>query len=121
MIRATRSEANMTKPRRGQFGQMLSREEFHQRFHGSFGHPSYEEIKEALATVEETAWNNYINEHKLALTEKAGSDFADPDYDLSVEWKQTRDRLIAAETVQKNTSTRSRILRACAKATHAGR
>jgi multimeric flavodoxin WrbA len=92
---------------------MLNRDEFRQRFHSSFGHPSYGEIKEALATVEETAWNNYINEHKLARTEKAGGEFADPDYDLSVEWKETRDRLIAAEAVQKNASTRSRILLIC--------
>lgn len=103
----------MTKPRRGQFGDMLSREEFKQRFHGSFGHPSFSDVEAALAQVEEVAWDNYINEHKLARTEKAGPGFADPEYDLSVEWRQTRDRLIAAEAVQKNPATRSRILLIC--------
>lgn len=103
----------MTKPRRGQFEAMLSREEFHQRFQGAFGHPSFEAVHDALASVEDVAWDNYIHEHKLARTEKAGPGFADPDYDLSVEWKQTRDRLQAAEAKQKEPSTRSRILLIC--------
>lgn len=103
----------MTKPRKGQFGEMLSREEFHQRFHGSFGHPSFDTVQDALTQIEKVAWDNYINEHKLARTEKAGPDFADPDYELSVEWRQTRDRLIAAEAKQKDPATRSRILLTC--------
>jgi hypothetical protein len=100
----------MPKPRRGQFGEMLSRVEFHQRFQGSFGHPEFERVKDALSQVEEAAWDAYINEKKLARTQKAGLDFADPDYDLSVEWKETRDKLLAAQAKQKNSGTLSRIL-----------
>jgi multimeric flavodoxin WrbA len=103
----------MTKPRKGQFGGMLSREQFRSRFHESFGHPAFEKISLALAQVEEVAWDAYINEKKSARTEKAGSGFADPDYDLSVEWKQTRDRLLAAEARQKEQGTRSRVLLIC--------
>jgi multimeric flavodoxin WrbA len=100
----------MPKPRRGQFGEMLSRVEFHQRFQASFGHPEFEQVEDALAKVEEVAWDAYINEKKYARTEKAGPGFADPDYDLSVEWKQTRDKLLAAEAKQKDSATLSRIL-----------
>jgi len=103
----------MTKPRKGQFGGMLSREQFRSRFHESFGHPAFEKISVALAQVEEVAWDAYINEKKSARTEKAGSGFADPDYELSVEWKQTRDRLLAAEARQKEQGTRSRVLLIC--------
>jgi multimeric flavodoxin WrbA len=103
----------MTKPRKGQFEGMLTREQFSVRFHGSFGHPSFYNIKEELAKVEEVAWDNYINEHKLAHTVRAGPEFADPDYDLSVEWRQTRDRLLAAEAIQKNPAARPRILLVC--------
>lgn len=103
----------MTKPRKGQFGEMLNREEFRQRFAGSFGHPAFGAVQDALAEVEEIAWDNYINTNKTSRTEKAGKEFADPDYDLSVEWKETRDRLLAAEAVQKNPATRSRILLIC--------
>jgi multimeric flavodoxin WrbA len=92
---------------------MLTREQFRVRFHGSFGHPSFDNIKEELTRVEEVAWENYINEHKLAQTVRAGPDFADPDYELSVEWLQTRERLLAAEAAQKNPATRSRVLLVC--------
>jgi len=103
----------MTKPRKGQFGGMLNREEFRSRFHGSFGHPAFEQISEALAQVEQVAWDAYINERKTARTEKAGAEFSNPDYDLSVEWKQTRDRLRAAEAAQKDPGARSRVLLIC--------
>ncbi|WP_194713085.1 flavodoxin family protein [Noviherbaspirillum soli] len=103
----------MTKPRKGQFGEMLSRDEFRSRFQGSFGHPAFEKVGGALAQVEEVAWDAYINEKKLARTEKAGAEFSDPDYELSVEWKQTRDRLLAAEATQKDAGTRSRVLLIC--------
>ena len=41
---------------------------------------------------------------------KAGPGFADPDYDLSVEWKEAHDRLLAAEARQKDPATPGRIL-----------
>jgi hypothetical protein len=37
--------------------------------------------------VEGVAWNNYIRSRKAPFTEKAGPGFADPSYDLSVEWR----------------------------------
>jgi multimeric flavodoxin WrbA len=103
----------MIKPRKGQAPAMLDRAQFRVRFHAAYGHPSFTEAQDALAKVEEVAWDNYINEHKVMRTEKAGAGFADPDYALSVEWRETRDRLLAAEAVQKDGSTASRVLLIC--------
>src|SRR4051812_40507083 len=103
----------MTKPRTGQFTGLLDRNEFHLHFQASFSHPSFGKVKDALAAVEEVAWDNYSNERKTARTEKAGPGFADPGYDLSVEWREARDRLIAAEARQKDPDTRSRVLLIC--------
>lgn len=103
----------MTRPRKGQFGGMLSREEFRQRFLRSFGHPDFQQVQEALAQLEEVAWNTYINSKKTAHIQKAGAGFADPDFDLSVEWRDTRDRLLAAEARQKDRAIPSRILLIC--------
>ncbi len=103
----------MTKPRKGQFTAMLGRDEFHLRFQQAFGHPAYGKVQDALASVEEVAWDNYINSHKTTHTAKAGAGFANPDYDLSVEWRETRDRLLAAEARQKDANTRSRVLLIC--------
>ena len=100
----------MTAPRKGQASAKIGRNEFHVRFSRSFMDPAFSLVKDALASVEDVAWSNYINSHKAAVTEKAGSEFADPEYKLSVEWKANRDRLLAAEARQKDPVTASRIL-----------
>src|SRR4051812_28867596 len=100
----------MIKPRKGQAPAMLNRNEFHLQFTKSFADPAFGKVQEALSKVEAVAWDNYINGNKVPITEKAGEGFADPDYDLSVEWKATRDRLLAAEARQKDAATKSRVL-----------
>lgn len=106
--------------RTGQAPAKLGRNEFHLEFHKSYRDPTFEGVKEALAQVEEVAWNNYNESRKSPVTQKAGPGFADPDYDLSVEWKETRDRLLAAEQVQKDPATRSRVLIICGSARNDG-
>jgi multimeric flavodoxin WrbA len=103
----------MTQPRTGQAPPTLTREEFRLRFQRSFYGPEYDPARTAIEQVEEIAWRNYSEGNKSPLTEKAGPEFADPDYDLSVEWRQTRDRVIAAQARQKDPATRSRVLLVC--------
>jgi multimeric flavodoxin WrbA len=100
----------MTQARKGQAPAKLGRDEFHLVFTRSFNDPAFQEIAPALAAVEQTAWENYSASHKAPLTAPAGPEFKNPDYALSVEWKATRDRLLAAEAHQKLASTRSRVL-----------
>jgi multimeric flavodoxin WrbA len=110
----------MIKPRKGQAPEKLSRDEFHLRFTRSFMDPAFREAGDALTKVEAIAWDNYINGHKAPATEKAGNEFADPDYDLSVEWRASRDRLLAAEKKQKDPATKSRVLLICGAARNDG-
>ncbi|SNS62123.1 Multimeric flavodoxin WrbA [Noviherbaspirillum humi] len=110
----------MTKPRTGQAPPKLNRDEFRLRFLDSFRDPAFEQAAEALSQIETIAWDNYLHGHKAPVKAKAGAGFADPDYDLSVEWRATRDRLLQAEQVQKNPSTRSRILLICGAARNDG-
>ncbi|MYN26698.1 flavodoxin family protein [Duganella levis] len=100
----------MPEVRQGQAPEKLERKEFHLQFMRSFVDPRFEQASDALAQVEEIAWRNYDEGRKAPITQKAGSEFADPDYDMSVEWKETRDRLLAAEQRQKDPSTQSRVL-----------
>ena len=82
-------------PRKGQASEKLERDEFHKEFQKSFIDPRFIEVKDALAQVEEIAWKNYHESgHKAPFTEKAGAGFVDPTYDLSVEWKETRNDLL---------------------------
>lgn len=110
----------MTMPRKGQYEGKLARDEFKIRFYSSYKHPSFDTVSNALEKIEAIAWDNYLHGRKPAGTQKAGPGFADPDYDLSVEWRQTRDRLLAAETTQKNPATPSRVLLICSAARNEG-
>ena len=63
-----------------------------------------------MSRIAEIAWHNYKDSRKAPVTRKAGPGFADPDYDLSVEWLAARDRIHAAQAKQREPSTRSRAL-----------
>ncbi|MES2898612.1 MAG: flavodoxin family protein [Pseudomonadota bacterium] len=100
----------MTAARKGQAPSKLGRDEFHLVFTRSFMDPAFQAVASELGKVEQTAWENYEASHKAPLTLKAGPEFKHPEYELSIEWKQARDRLLAAEAHQKNPSTTSRVL-----------
>ena len=63
-----------------------------------------------VGRIEAIAWDAYKEGRKAPVTRKAGRGFADPAYDLSVEWYATRQRLRRAERLQKMPNTRSRVL-----------
>jgi multimeric flavodoxin WrbA len=109
------------KPRTGQAPHFpMDREEFRRRFERSFFDPAFEPEKEAIARLEAIAWDAYSHDRKAPRTQKAGPGFADPDYDLSIEWRATRDRLIAAEKRQKDPGTASRVLVICGSSRNDG-
>lgn len=96
--------------RKGEYEGKLNREQFSQRFLASFSDPNFVPEQQALARIEQIAWQNYQDSRKAPVTQKAGPGFADPDYELSVEWLATRDKLLAAARTQQDTSRRTRIL-----------
>jgi multimeric flavodoxin WrbA len=110
----------MTDVRKGQAPATLSRDKFHERFMQSFVDPAYRNEDEALARIEELAWDAYQEGRKAPITRKAGAEFADPEYDLSTEWLETRARLHAAEAVWKDPATRSRVLLVCGSSRNDG-
>ena len=101
----------MTKPRKGQAPRFpMPREEFARRFRANFYDPAFAVESEAIDRLEAIAWYAYKEDHKAPRTARAGKGFHDPTYELSVEWRETRDRLVAAEKLQKKPGTRSRVL-----------
>ncbi len=110
----------MTKVRKGQAPGKLSREQFHEHFRQSYIDPAFDAERDAIERLEEIAWNNYIESRKSPVTRKAGPEFADPDYDLSVEWLEARAKLRNAEATQKSPGTKSRVLVICASARNDG-
>ena len=111
----------MTKPRTGQAPQWpITREEFHERFQLKFYDPAFEKEKDAIARIEAIAWDGYVNDRKAPRIVEAGPEFADPTYMLSVEWRETHDRLVKAEAKQKDPATPSRVLIVCGSARNDG-
>jgi len=111
----------MTKPRKGQAPHWpMERAEFRRRFERNFFDPAFEKEKDAIARLEAIAWEAYADDRKAPRTEKAGPGFKDPDYDLSIEWRATRDKLIAAQERQEDPATRSRVLVICGSSRNDG-
>jgi multimeric flavodoxin WrbA len=110
----------MPKPRTGQAPPPLDRQEFGKRFRQSFYDPAFQPEHDAIARLEAIAWDGYDKDRKAPRTAKAGKEFADPDYDLSVEWLETRNRLKAAQARQQDAKTPSRVLVICGSSRNDG-
>jgi multimeric flavodoxin WrbA len=96
--------------RKGQFTGMLGREAFGERFRQRFVDPAFERERDALQRIEVIAWEAYEQSRKAPRKHKAGPGFADPDYDLSDEWRATHERLKAAQQRWSDAKTGSRAL-----------
>jgi multimeric flavodoxin WrbA len=99
-----------TRIRREMPGVELTREQFSQRMLQQFSDPAFDGIRAEVARIIEAAWQGYSNSRKAASTRPAGPGYADPDYQLSVEWAEASRRLKEAELKQKDPASRSRIL-----------
>ena len=86
----------------------------------SFMDPAFKPEAEALARLEAVAWDAFIEGRKAPVTRKAGPGYADPGYDLSVEWLDTKKRLEKAQAVWKKKTSPSRVLLICGSARNDG-
>ncbi len=110
----------MTEIRKGQAPGPLARGEFSIRFHDRFKDPAFVAEKDALARLEAIAWDAYTEGRKAPVTRKAGPGYADPDYDLSVEWIETKAKLDQAQATWADPATKSRVLLVCGSARNDG-
>ena len=110
----------MTTIRKGQAPAPLTRAEFHERFAARFYDPAFAVEADAIARLEDIAWDALQEGRKAPVTRKAGRGFADPGYEVSVQWLDTRQRLKAAEKRWHRATTPSRILIICGSARNDG-
>src|SRR5436190_19894945 len=101
-----------SKPRvvKGTPSVQLSHDEFVVRFRRRHEDPAFRTVAGQLDAVAEVAWNGYTEYRKAPHTRKAGAGYADPDYDLSVDWSGTRKEIQAATARQHDSASPSRIL-----------
>ncbi|CAN5729094.1 flavodoxin family protein [soil metagenome] len=95
--------------RKGSPSVELTRDEFRERFRARFLDPMFETVSAELGAVEAVAWESYRGHHKAPRTRKAGKEFADPSYDLSLDWLATRAALHQAKQLH-DASVEARVL-----------
>ena len=110
----------MIEIRKGQAQSMLARGEFHERFMQRFFDPAYDAERDAIARLEEIAWQAYSEERKAPRTRPAGPGHADPSYETSIEWLATRATLERVQRDWAKPTTRSRVLIVCGSARNDG-
>lgn len=88
----------------------LSREEFERRYRRRFVDPVFGSVERELAAIIDAAWDAYSHSRKAPLTRKAGPGYADPDYDIAVDWLNARDAILAAQRRHDDANGPSRIL-----------
>jgi multimeric flavodoxin WrbA len=96
--------------RKGQESVALERDEFRRRFAARFQDPAFETVAGELAAAEAVAWEAYSEYRKSPRTRRAGRGFADPGFELPVEWLETRARIREAGRRWQDPKSPSRIL-----------
>jgi multimeric flavodoxin WrbA len=107
-----------TDIRKGQGDVKLTREEFERRLRERFYDPLFEAVEPQIRDVVDVAWRVYDEYRKSPRTRIAGPGFADPDYELPVEWLDARDRLLAAQREHDDAGRPGRVLLICGAARH---
>jgi len=104
---ATRRSRRRARVVRGTPSVELSRAQFTARFRERFADSTFRAVD---AQIDEVAWKNYIEYHKSPRTRRAGRGFADPDYEISLDWLEARTRIRAAERAHRDRRSPSRVL-----------
>ena len=110
----------MTDIRTGQAPAPLTRAQFSERFRLRFYDPAFAVESEAIGRLEAIAWDALQQGRKAPLTQPAGPGFADPSYAVSLQWLDTRRRLIAAQKRWGDSAAPSRVLLICGSARNDG-
>jgi hypothetical protein len=102
----------MSQPdvRKGMPPRRLERGTFEQRFKSAFVDPMFAPLQRELQAIADAAWDAYDDSRKAPITRKAGAGFADPDYEIAIDWLTTRAAIDDARRRHDDPAGPSRIL-----------
>lgn len=98
------------EPRKGTPDPTLSEDAFRKRFLSQFQDPAFGPLSAELARIADAAWEAYSRYRKSPNTRKAGPGFADPDFDLAVDWIAAREAIEAAQKRHEDSEGPARFL-----------
>ena len=85
------------KPRKGMPSPQLGEAEFKRRYNGQFFDPAFRAVQAELDKIVDVAWDAYDKSRKSPVTKKAGPEFSNAKYDLSVDWIAAHEAVKAAQ------------------------
>jgi multimeric flavodoxin WrbA len=97
-------------PRKGMPTTKIDEQTFRARFDALFYDPAFGPLRAEIDAAAKIAWEAFDQGRKAPRTEKAGPGFADPSYDLSIEWLESKRSIERAEEEHKDADRPSRIL-----------
>jgi multimeric flavodoxin WrbA len=98
------------EPRKGMPSPRLEESEFKRRFKAQYADQSFEALALELEKVAQAAWEAYAHSRKSPRTRRAGPSFADPDYELSLDWIAAADAIKAAQVQHNDSNAPIRVL-----------
>jgi multimeric flavodoxin WrbA len=87
----------MADVRRGMPDRKLDRETFDRRFKSRFTDPVFRKLETEIDALAAAAWDAYADSRKAPLTREAGPGFADPSYEIAIDWLNAREAIQAAQ------------------------
>jgi multimeric flavodoxin WrbA len=96
--------------RKGMPSVALTKAQFTARLRERFFDPAFDPLQTEIDKIIAAAWDGYHGYRKAPRTKKAGRGYADPHYDLSIDWSKARAAIARAERQQKSSDAKSRIL-----------
>lgn len=97
-------------PRKGMPDPTLDKSEFKSRFLSQYIDPGFDNLQGELDRIADAAWDAYDNSRKAPVTRKAGSGYADPDYDLAEDWLAAKAAVDAAKAQYDSKDRKRRVL-----------
>jgi multimeric flavodoxin WrbA len=88
----------------------LDEAEFRRRYLSAFADPAFDSLRVEIDRIAGAAWDGYSNHRKAPRTRKAGPGYADPDYDLAVDWIAAKAEIEAAQARHEDSDGPCRVL-----------
>ena len=96
--------------RKGMPPRKLDRAAFEARLRSRFIDPVFRPLERELSAIVGAAWDAYAEGRKAPLTRAAGPGFADPGYEIAVDWLAAREAVIAAQARHDDPDGPARVL-----------
>jgi multimeric flavodoxin WrbA len=107
------TEAALPEVRKGQGSTHLTRDEFIRRLRERFYDPAFEGLSAEIDDIVNVAWAAYDDSHKSPRKRPAGFGYADPTFELPLEWLATRAQIDDAQRKYSDPASKDRVLLIC--------